>query len=151
MNLDETYEKLAVILADLAEANERAPLVVEGERDVKALRALGLAGEIVTLHRGVTVFHFCERLAAQHRHVVILTDWDVRGGQLARLLRDGLAANGVQYDDDLRARLAALCQKDIKAVEDLHRFAERLAPRGDDGRRRQRTNRAWYADRVRRR
>jgi len=151
MNLDDAYEKLSLVLADLVEANEEAPVVVEGERDVKALRALGLTGEIVTLHRGVTVFNFCERLAAQHRHVVILTDWDVRGGQLARLLRDGLAANGVKYDDDLRARLSALCHGDVKAVEDLHRYAERLAPRGDDGRRRQRTNRAWYADRVRRR
>ena len=151
MNLEAVHEKLVEVIADLIDANEEAPVVVEGERDVKALRALGLAGEIVTLHRGVTVFHFCERLAADHRHIVILTDWDVRGGQLARLLRDGLAANGVKYDDDLRARLAALCQKDIKAVEDLHRYVERLAPRGDDGRRRQRTNRAWYAHRARRR
>ena len=97
------------------------------------------------------MFHFCERLASDYRHVVILTDWDGRGGQLARLLRDGLAANGVKYDEDLRARLAALCQKDTKCVEDLHRFMERLRPRGEDGRRRRLSNRAWYGDRSQRR
>ena len=150
MSLENVYDRLVEVLGELVEANEDAPVVVEGERDVKALRALGLTGEIVTLHRGVTVFHLCERLAADHRRVVILTDWDVRGGQLARLLRDGLAANGVKYDDDLRARLAALCQKDIKAVEDLQTYVARLAPRGDDGRRRPRSNRAWYARRSRR-
>src|SRR3990172_15836 len=150
MSLEDVYDRLVEVIADLVEANEGATVVVEGERDVKALRALGLAGEIVTLHRGVTVFHFCERLAADHRQVVILTDWDVRGGQLARLLRDGLAANGVKYDDDLRARLAALCQKDIKAGENLQTDVGRLAPRGDDGRRRPRSNRAWYARRSRR-
>ncbi|HYS71464.1 MAG TPA: toprim domain-containing protein [Thermoplasmata archaeon] len=150
MTLDEVHEKVVVVLDALTEANEDATVIVEGERDVKALRALGLTGEIVTLHRGIPVFQFCERLAADHRHVVILTDWDVRGGQLARLLRTGLAANGVKYDEDLRARLAALCQKDIKAVEDLHKFVERIRPHGDDGRRRSRSNRAWYTLRARR-
>src|SRR3990172_6439778 len=134
MSLEDVYDRLVEVLGELVEANEDAPVVVEGERDVKALRALGLTGEIVTLHRGVTVFHLCERLAADHRRVVILTDWDVRGGQLARLLRDGLAANGVKYDDDLRARLAALCQKDIKAVEDLQTYGGRLGQRGGGGR-----------------
>jgi len=151
MTAEETYEALVAAIEGLAEANERAPVLVEGERDVAALRALGLAGTIVALNRGTSVFHACERLAAEHREVILLTDWDVRGGQLARLLRDGLAANGVTYDEAHRARIAALCQKEIKAVEDLHRYVERLRPRGEDGRRRLRSNRAWYADRSRRR
>lgn len=151
MNAEERYEELVAVIDELVEASARAPVIVEGARDVKSLRALGLAGEIVSVNRGETVFHFCEQLAATHRAVVILTDWDVRGGQLARLLRDGLAANGVKYDDDLRARLAALCQKEVKCVEDLHRHVERLRPRGDDGRRRALANRNWYGRRTRRR
>lgn len=150
MSLEELHAKIVAVIDALAETNEEASVIVEGERDVKALRALGLTGAIVTLHRGVSVFHLCEGLAADGGPVVILTDWDVRGGQLARHLRDGLAANGVKYDDDLRARLAALCQKDIKCVEDLAAHVERIAPRGDDGRRRLRSNRAWYAHRTRR-
>jgi len=151
MNVDERHERIVAVVEELAEANGRAPVIVEGERDVLALRRLGLTGEIVAVNRGGTVFHLCEQLAAGHPEVVILTDWDVRGGQLARRLRDGLAANGVRYDDGLRARIALLCQKDIKAVEDLHAYVERLRPRGDDGRRRPRPSRAWYGDRVRRR
>ena len=151
MNAEERYEELVAVIDELAEASARAPVIVEGERDVRALRALGVLGEILPLNRGTTVFATCEHLAADHRDVILLTDWDVRGGQLARLLRDGLAANGVKYDESLRARIAFLCQKEIKAVEDLHRYVERIAPRGDDGRRRLRSNRAWYADRVRRR
>lgn len=150
MNADERFEELERVIADLAEKNDEAAIIVEGERDVRALRALGVSGRIVTLHRGVSVLHLCERLAADHRPVVILTDWDVRGGQLARLLRDGLAANGVPYDDEFRARLAALTAKEIKAVEDLHRHVENLRPRGANGRRRIRSNRAWYSERSRR-
>lgn len=151
MTAEETFEKLVETIGELAETNGRVPVVVEGERDVRSLRALGLTGEIVTVNRGSSVFHLCETLAADHREVVILTDWDVRGGRLARLLRDGLAANGVKSNDDFRARIAAACQKEIKAVEDLHRYVERIRPRGDDGRRRLRANRSWYAGRSRRR
>lgn len=149
MNREERYERLREVVEELVERNGTMPVVVEGERDVRALRALGLRGSIVTLHRGVSVFNFCERIAGDHGEIVILTDWDVRGGQLARMLREGLTANGVRYDDDLRARISALCRKDIKAVEDLHRYIERLRPRGADGRRRIPPNKAWYADRDR--
>ncbi|HEV8595048.1 MAG TPA: toprim domain-containing protein [Thermoplasmata archaeon] len=151
MKTDDVYERLVAVLAELAEANAEAPVIVEGERDVRALRGLGLTGEILTVNRGSSVFHLCERIAADHRQVVILTDWDVHGGQLARLLRDGLAANGVKFNDDVRARIAALCQKEIKAVEDLSTYVERIRPRGEDGRRRLRANREWYAGRSRRR
>ncbi len=151
MNTEERHAQLVEVLGELIEANGSAPVIVEGERDVKALRALGLTGEVLAVNRGDTVFHFCERLAAAHRAVVIMTDWDVRGGQLAKLLREGLAANGVKYDEEFRARLTALCQKDIKAVEDLHRYLERISPRGEDGRRRLLPNRGWYAGRGRRR
>ena len=151
MNAEDVYEELLAVLEALAEANATVPVVVEGERDVKSLRALGLAGEIVPLNRGNSVFNLCERLAEGHRAVIVLTDWDVRGGQLARLLRNGLAANGVKHDDDFRARIAALCRREVTTVEDLDRFVERIRPRGEDGRRRVRANRAWYAGRVRRR
>lgn len=150
MDRKERFERIQEVLEDLAERNERAPVVVEGERDVRALRALGLEGPIVSLHQGISVFHLCERLARDHEEVVILTDWDARGGQLSRLLREGLAANGVRYDGDLRARLAVLCRKEIKAVEDLHNLVERLRPRGPDGRRRIPPNKAWYSEGVRR-
>ena len=151
MNAEERYEELLAVIDELAEASAEKPVIVEGERDVRSLRALGVMGDILPLNRGTTVFVACEKLAAEHREAIILTDWDVRGGQLARLLRDGLAANCVKYDETLRARLAFLCQKEIKAVEDLQRYVERIAPRGDDGRRRLRRNRAWYASASRRR
>ncbi|MGI0148090.1 MAG: toprim domain-containing protein, partial [Thermoplasmata archaeon] len=123
------------------------PVVVEGERDVRALRALGIGGDIMTLHRGVTLFRLCEDLAADGRPVVIMTDWDLRGGKLAKSLREGLAANGVKYDNASRARLAVLTRGSITAVEDLDSFVENLRPRDEDGRRRLASNKGYYARR----
>ncbi len=143
---EERLEFLTAALEDLAEANRTAPVVVEGDRDVRALRSLGLRGEVVSLNRGAPVFATCEALAARHRDAIVLTDWDHRGGRLARLLREGLAANGVRVNMDLRARLTILCRKDIKDVESLPGFLERVG-RDASGRVRGKASKRWYARR----
>ena len=147
MNDEERFEEVERALEDLAAKNMEGPIVVEGERDVRALRALGIGGDIITLHRGVPLFRLCEDLAADGRAIVIMTDWDLRGGKLAKSLREGLAANGVKYDDASRARLAVLTRGSIVVVEDLDSYVENLRPRDQDGRRRIAWNKGYYARR----
>ena len=115
------------VLEDLAEKNRTAPVIVEGDRDRKALRGLGIRGDILVINRGTSIFQLCEILGREHKAAIILTDWDVRGGRLARQLRDGLAANGVRFDDGLRARITRLCRKEISDVESLHAYVERVS------------------------
>lgn len=150
MDYAELHEDLAQVLDDLIEKNRSVPIIVEGVYDRRALHELGVRGDIRVLNRGNSVLGLCEAIAREYREAIILTDWDVRGGRIARNLRDALTATGVRYDDRLRARLTILCRKDIKDVESLNRFAERierLAAAGD----RQRPSKRYYADRVRRR
>lgn len=128
MRRDEQHEAVVRVLEELTEANREAPVIVEGPEDRKSLRQLGIRGEIWTLNSGTSVFNLCERVSARHGRAIILTDWDRRGGQLCKRLRDGLEANGVRYDVDVRARLSYLCRKDIKDVESLARFVERIDP-----------------------
>ena len=146
MNYEEVYEDILATIADLREANLGTPVIVEGERDVKALRALGLSGKVLPLNLGVPIFNLAESLSRDHRSVIILTDWDHRGGQLCRLLRDALEANGVRYDVELRARLTYLCRKDIKDVESLDRHVERLSLQVDGGWH-GKASKKWYASR----
>jgi dTMP kinase len=150
MDWEELQQDLHRVLDELIEKNHRAPVVVEGEYDKRALRGLGVTGDIRLINEGSTIFHLCESIAAEHREAIILTDWDVRGGRLARQLRDGLSANGVKFDEDLRARLTRLCRKDITDVESLGTFVERVAEHVASGYR-QRPAKRWYADRVQRR
>ena len=150
MDWEQLHTDLQRVLEDLSEKNRRAPIIVEGEYDKRSLRALGITGDIRMINQGSTVFGLCESIAAHHRDAIILTDWDVRGGRLARQLRDGLAANGVRFDEDLRARLTVLCGKDITDVESLHGFVDRVAERASVGYR-QRPSKRWYADRVQKR
>ena len=146
MDPEELLDSLTLALEDLAEANRTSPIVVEGENDVRALRVLGVRGEVVSLNRGRTVFSTCEDVAARHRRAIVLTDWDARGGRLARLLREGFAANGVQANTELRARLAVLCRKEIKDVESLPGYLERIG-RDASGRLRGKASKRWYGSR----
>jgi len=146
VDAEERLEFLTAALEDLADANRTAPVVVEGERDVRALRSLGLRGELIAVNRGSPVFATCEAVAARHREAIVLTDWDRRGGRLARLLRDGLEANDVRANLALRARITILCRKDIKDVESLPGFLERVG-RDATGRVRGKASKQWYARR----
>src|SRR5207244_8489634 len=94
-----------------------------------------------------TLFCGSESIAGAHEEALILTDWDVRGGRLARQLRDGLAANGVRFDEELRARLTRLCRKDITDVESLHTFVERVSEHVASGHR-QRDSTRWYSNQA---
>ncbi len=150
MDYVELHEDLERVLDDLIEKNRAVPVIVEGEYDRRALEQLGVLGDIRVLNRGNSVLALCESIAREYREAIILTDWDVRGGRIARHLRDALTATGLRYDDQLRARLAILCRKDIKDVESLHRFVERvetLAARGDQ----QRPSKRYYSEAMRRR
>ena len=150
MDWERLHEDLQRAVEELQERSRHAPVIVEGEWDRRSLRALGIVGDIRLVNEGSTIFALCESIAARHREAIILTDWDVRGGRLARQLRDGLAANGVRYDEEIRARLTRLCRKDITDVESLHGFVERVEEHASLGNR-QRPSKRWYADRVQRR
>lgn len=114
------------VLDDLEELSAGTPVVVEGLKDVRALKRLGVGRNVVSLGRGLSVFAFCEALSKSHKEVVVLTDWDRKGGKLARMLREAFEANEVRADTDLRARLVLLTKKDIKDIESLPKYVERL-------------------------
>ncbi len=114
------------VVDELEHMSDGAPIVVEGLKDVEALKRMGIKRNVVSLGKGLTVFAFCERLALRSSSAVILTDWDRKGGKLARMLKDALDANGVKANLDLRARLVLLAKKDIKDIESLPKYVRRL-------------------------
>ena len=126
MQEQELLEKIEEVLKKLKEINTEMPIIVEGESDVRALRELGLEGEIIPINRGQSLFNFCEDIARKFARVVILTDWDRKGGHLCKLLRENLKANDVQFNTEMRAKLAGYCKKETKDVEGLAGCVYRL-------------------------
>ncbi len=108
---------------------DQSVVVVEGERDRRSLRQLGFGAPIALVHRGDSLSVTAHRLSAGGRRVVILTDWDREGGQLARRLKEFLEAERVPLDLEYRRRLAKVLRGELAHVEGLYGWARRLAER----------------------
>lgn len=128
---EERLEQLEEVLQELEYLSGQMPVIVEGVRDVAALKKLGISNNVSQLNKGKSIFSFCEDVSKTWGSAIILTDWDRRGGQLARMLKEGLAANGVKVNDKIRTQIVILSKKEIKDIESLPKFIERLrsAPR----------------------
>ncbi len=123
---EERLEQLEKAFEELEFLSEDSPVIVEGARDVAALKKLGISKNVIPLNKGKSVFTFCEDLARRTKTAVVLTDWDRRGGQLARMLKEGLEANGVKANDKVRTKIVILSKKEIKDMESMPTFIERL-------------------------
>lgn len=126
MQKEDLLEKIEDVLLKLKGLNTKIPIIVEGEADVQALRELGIEGEIIPINRGQSLFNFCEALSKNYKEVVILTDWDRKGGHLCKVLSEDLKANCVKFNTDIRARLASYTKKETKDVEGLAGCVRRL-------------------------
>ncbi|MBE0518636.1 MAG: DNA primase [Thermoplasmata archaeon] len=87
---------------------------------------MGVRNNVTSLSKGLSIIRFCEDVSRQFKSVVVLTDWDRKGGKLARMLKDAFETNDVKVDLDLRAKLVILSKKEIKDIEGLPAFVERL-------------------------
>jgi len=108
--------KAKKFLEELSLTNESVPIIVEGSRDVQALRMLGMTGEIVKLHSGRSIQQFCEEFSESYGEAVILTDWDNRGNQLFHLVIRFMDANWEPYNH-FRDTLRELAGGSFQQVE----------------------------------
>jgi dTMP kinase len=90
MDYEKTLYDLEKELLALIEENKEVPIVVEGEKDKIALRKLGVNGLIISVNKGVSLTDFCDRLVQDYDELIILTDWDKRGGYLCHTIKKNL-------------------------------------------------------------
>ncbi len=104
-------------------SKEGAIILVEGRRDVQALRELGVEGKIVPVSN-VPKASIVDRVEGD---VIILTDWDEKGEILKRCLFNMLLSNGIVADIEIRRRIFS--SVDVTEVEDLTKALIRLQTR----------------------
>ena len=119
-------EALEELIASLLEASyQGAAVIVEGRRDLQALRALGLPGPVIMASRR-RALDLAEDAARSYREIILLTDWDGKGDEMCRTIECHLISVGSKPDKEIRSRLKKLVKKEIKDVESLSRYAERM-------------------------
>lgn len=95
-------------------------VVVEGTKDLRALRGIGVEGEIVVFS-GFS--NTAERLNG--RRVIILTDYDAEGFEIEKGLVRALSSYGNIPNTELRKKIFRYIRKDITKVEELENFIRR--------------------------
>jgi len=125
----EAFEAIEGVIADLNEKTNGAGdengnsflIVVEGRRDILSLRNLGIESEIDILPcANKPIAEFCEGIAETGKSVIILTDWDRKGGILASALMTQFRNLDTECDGSYREKLLYHTKKEIKDVESLY-------------------------------
>ena len=92
------YEDFMKALKELIErAKDGAIVLVEGRRDVEALKGLGVEGKILP----VSSVSRAKLVESVEGDVIILTDWDEKGEKLKREIFEVLLSNGVIADTSI--------------------------------------------------
>lgn len=90
MDYEKILEDLEKAISDLIEENKTVPIIVEGNKDIEALKKLGITGEIISFNMGLSIPDFCDMIAQKYKHIILLTDWDKKGGYLCYTIKKNL-------------------------------------------------------------
>jgi len=110
------------------ESAKGTPIIVEGRKDAEALRALGIEGSIITVKTAgksrLDVFSEIERTGA--KEVILLLDFDRRGREWMRHLREHLEKTRTKANAAFRAELFKFAGRELKDIEGLVSYMETL-------------------------
>lgn len=123
MNYEQALEEIEKTLEELRRDNQSIPIIVEGEKDIQALRKLGCMGEIIRYNQGLSMSNFCDKIAQHYDEVIILTDWDRRGGYLCHTIVRNIRSR-VKCNTKHREIIAT--RATIKTVEGLPSWLEHI-------------------------
>ena len=99
-------------------------VVVEGKRDLEALRSIGVNGDVVVFHNFRGISEFVHHLCIRNRKIILLLDMDRKGKVLtSKILRH--LNSSCQHDYlQTKRRLAQISRGRIKHIEDLKAFSK---------------------------
>ncbi len=128
-HLKNKEEKILKILEILTEESAKGtPIIVEGKKDVQALRNLGIKGKIISAKTGGKSFLdvISEVENTKKREIILLLDFDRRGKELTKNLKEYLEATGIKLNLTFWKNLLAIIGKEVKDVEGLATYMETL-------------------------
>ena len=128
-SLKNKQEKIENLMTKLEEeSNKNKPIIVEGAKDAQVLRQLGVGGTILTAKTGGKSFLEAEaeieRLGV--REVILLLDFDRRGKEGVKRMRQDLERSRIKVDMRFWHGLKALVGREVQCIEGLSSYLETL-------------------------
>jgi len=127
--LKEKEEKILQVLERLAEESAKGiTIIVEGKKDIEALKMLTIGGKIMCAKTGgkslLDVISEVEKTGA--REVILLLDFDRRGREWTNRIRQQLEKARIKPNILFWRELSSLIGKEVKDVEGLTTYMETL-------------------------
>lgn len=127
--LQRKAERLAELLEKLvAESAKGVPIVVEGQKDVGALRQLNVEGKVVSSKTSgksfLDILTEIENLRV--REVILLLDFDRRGVEWTHRLKRHLEKTRIKPNLTFWNQLYGLVGRDLKDIEGLPTYLKTL-------------------------
>jgi len=125
--LAKEIERVEDVLEELREQAEKGiPLIVEGKKDVKALNNLEISGRLIALKsKRRSVFNQLE-YDIPDEEVIVFTDFDRRGSDLARSVQEHLQQRGRKANIIFWRKMKKLVGRNVKDVEGLPSYLATL-------------------------
>ena len=127
--LKEKEEKIQRVITKLTEESAKGkPIVVEGKKDAQTLRLLGVNGSILTVKTGgksyLEATTEIEKLGA--REVILLLDFDRRGKEGTKCIRESLERAKIKVNIKFWHELQGLVGREIQCIESLTAYLNTL-------------------------
>ena len=114
-------EKVQQVIAKLIETAKGKPVIVEGQKDAKALVELGVDGTVFTLKTGgKSFFDFIQQIEELNPdEVILLLDYDRRGNEGTKRLQQELERLKIKANVRFWIELHALVGHEVQCIESL--------------------------------
>ncbi|MGQ9565011.1 MAG: toprim domain-containing protein [Candidatus Bathyarchaeales archaeon] len=127
--LQERSEKIQQILEKIAAASAKNHLIiVEGQKDLRALRELNIKGKIITAKTSrKSLLALTTEIEKQTcAEVILLLDFDRRGKELTKRLMQRLEAARIKTNTVYWRELKAFMRHDVKDIESIPTYLKTL-------------------------
>lgn len=119
----DVFIKLASLLVE--ESKKGVPIIVEGKKDLTSLKRIGVKGRIRCVKSmRMSFINLLDELKCE-KEMIIMTDFDREGDELAHQLSTALTESRVKVNNLIREKIKSLFRNEVKAVEELADFYEK--------------------------
>ncbi len=116
---ESTIKHIEKLITKLKILNQELPIIVEGSNDSEALKKIGFSGKIITYNIGVSTAEFVENISQNYKKVILLMDFNRKGLELLKYLKNFFEANNVITITEFYHQLRFYLKKNISSIEDL--------------------------------
>ena len=123
-----SFRKLLSIMEELQNCAEQGmPILIEGKKDEVALKQLGIEGNFIRVSGSpLKLYEIAEKAAKSSSKIIILTDFDKKGNELAKRLAEDIQALGSHPELSIRRKIMGITRRYIKDIESLSRHLRQL-------------------------